>query len=47
MEPMKVVVNQVARFVYEYTDSDVVWNIAGRYKGRKPEEFKPDRAYGQ
>ena len=33
--------------VYEYTDSDVVWNIAGRYKGRKPEEFKPDRAYGQ
>ena len=47
MEPMKVVVNQVARFVYEYTDSDVAWNIAGRYQGRAPEEFKPDRAYGQ
>ena len=47
MEPMKVVVDQVPRFVYEYEDSNVVWNIAGRYQGVKPEEFKPDRQYAQ
>ena len=47
MEPMNVVVDHVPRFVYDYEDSNVVWNIAGRYQGRKPEEFKPDRKYAQ